>query len=208
MSRTLLIACGALAHELVAVLKANQWSHIEVQCLPAHWHNTPDKIAPGVEQLIVEHRDNVDSILIGYGDCGTGGHLDTVIDRHNSPQLKIDRLPGAHCYAFFAGLERFETLAEDELGTFFLTDYLAWHFDRLILEELGINKHPELRDMYFGNYTRMLYLAQTENPERLAQAQQAAAAINLPLEVHYTGLEPFSEAMNAINIVPIQASAK
>lgn len=201
MSRTLLIACGALAHELVAVLKANQWSHIEVQCLPADWHNTPDKIAPGVEQKIIEHRDNFDSILIGYGDCGTGGHLDTVIERHNSPRLKVGRLPGAHCYAFFAGQDIFDTLAEDELGTFYLTDYLAWHFDRLILEDLGINKHPELRDMYFGHYTRMLYLAQTENPERLAQAQYAATAINLPLEVHHTGLEPFSDAMKAINIV-------
>jgi len=196
MTRTLLIACGALAHELVDVLKANKWAHIDVQCLPAEWHNTPDKIAPGVEQKIVQNKPNYDHILVAYGDCGTGGHLDTVLQRHS-----IERLPGAHCYAFFTGEQTFSTLAEEELGTFFLTDYLAWHFDRLILETLGIRKHPELRDMYFGNYTRMLYLAQTENEERLEQARYAAKAINLPLEVHYTGLRPFQHALEGIRIV-------
>lgn len=196
MTRTLLIACGALAHELVDVLKANKWSHVDVQCLPAEWHNTPDKIAPGVEKKIVENQAKFDQILCAYGDCGTGGHLDTVLQRYN-----VERLPGAHCYAFFTGQETFSTLAEEELGTFFLTDYLAWHFDRLILETLGINKHPELRDMYFGNYTRMLYLAQTENAERLAQAKAAAESINLPLEVHYTGLQPLQQALHDIRVV-------
>ncbi len=196
MTRTLLIACGALAHELIDVLKANQWNHIDVQCLPAEWHNTPDKIAPGVEQKIIQNKSEYDHMLVAYGDCGTGGHLDTVLRRHN-----VERLPGAHCYAFFTGQETFSTLAEEELGTFFLTDYLAWHFDRLILETLGIRKHPELRDMYFGNYTRMLYLAQTENEERLAQARYAADSINLPLEVHYTGLQPFQNALEGIRIV-------
>lgn len=196
MTRTLLIACGALAHELVDVLKANQWSHIDVQCLPAEWHNTPDKIAPGVEEKIIQNKTEYDHMLVAYGDCGTGGHLDTVLQRHN-----VERLPGAHCYAFFTGHETFSTLAEEELGTFFLTDYLAWHFDRLILETLGIRKHPELRDMYFGNYTRMLYLAQTENEERLAQARYAAESINLPLEVHYTGLQPLQQALVGIRIV-------
>lgn len=196
MSRTLLIACGALAHELVDVFKANQWTHIDVQCLPAEWHNTPDKIAPGVEQKIIQNKQQYDHILVGYGDCGTGGHLDTVLQRH-----QVERLPGAHCYAFFTGLDTFSTLAEEELGTFFLTDYLAWHFDRLILETLGIRKHPELRDMYFGNYTRMLYLVQSENKERLQQATAAADAINLPLEVHYTGLQPLQCALKDIRIV-------
>jgi len=196
MTSTLLIACGALAHELVDVLEANQWSHIDIQCLPADWHNTPDKIAPGVEQKIIDNKNNFDQILVAYGDCGTGGHLDTVLERHN-----VARLPGAHCYEFFPGHEPFTVMAEKELGTFFLTDYLAWHFDRLILKTLGIEKHPELRDMYFGNYTRMLYLAQTHNEERLAQAQAAADSINLPLEVHYTGLRPLHNALLDIKIV-------
>lgn len=196
MTRTLLIACGALAHELVDVLKANQWSHIEVQCLPAEWHNTPDKIAPGVEEKIIQNKAEYDHMLVAYGDCGTGGHLDTVLQRH-----QVERLPGAHCYAFFTGQNTFSELAEEELGTFFLTDYLAWHFDRLILDELGIRKHPELRDMYFGNYTRMLYLTQTKNEERLAQAQAAANSINLPLQVHYTGLQPLQNALEGIRVV-------
>jgi len=196
MTRTLLIACGALAHELVDVLKANNWSHIDVQCLPAEWHNTPDKIAPGVEEKIIQNKTDYDHMLVAYGDCGTGGHLDSVLQRH-----QVERLPGAHCYAFFTGQETFTALAEEELGTFFLTDYLAWHFDRLILQTLGIRKHPELRDMYFGNYTRMLYLAQTENNERLAQAQSAADAINLPLDVQYTGLKPLQHALEGIRIV-------
>lgn len=196
MTRTLLIACGALAHELVDVLKANHWSHIDVQCLPAEWHNTPDKIAPGVEEKITQNKAEYDHMLVAYGDCGTGGHLDTVLQRH-----QIERLPGAHCYAFFTGQQSFTKLAEQELGTFFLTDYLAWHFDRLILDAMGIRKHPELRDMYFGNYTRMLYLAQTENKERLAQAQSAADSINLPLDVHYTGLQPLQHALEGIRIV-------
>jgi len=196
MSRTLLIACGALAHELVDVLKSNQWNHIDVQCLPAEWHNTPDKIAPGVEQKIIENKKAYDHMLVAYGDCGTGGHLDNVLDKHN-----VERLPGAHCYASFTGEQTFTKLAGEELGTFFLTDYLAWHFDRLILETLGIRKHPELRDMYFGNYTRMLYLSQTENKERLAQAKAAAAFIDLPLEVHYTGLNPLQQSLKGINTV-------
>lgn len=196
MTRTLLIACGALAHELVDVLKANNWSHIDVQCLPAEWHNTPDKIAPGVEEKIIRNKAEYDHMLVAYGDCGTGGHLDTVLQRH-----QVERLPGAHCYAFFTGQQTFTELAEEELGTFYLTDYLAWHFDRLILETMGIRKYPELRDMYFGNYTRMVYLAQTENEERLAQAQHAADSINLPLEVHYTGLQPLQNALEGIRIV-------
>lgn len=196
MSRSLLIACGALAHELVDVLEANHWSHIDIQCLPADWHNTPDKIAPGVEKKILENKAIYEHMFVAYGDCGTGGHLDTVLERHN-----VERLPGAHCYAFFTGQKTFDRIADEELGTFFLTDYLAWHFDRLILDTLGISKHPELRDMYFGNYTRMLYLAQTDNPERLAQAERAATSINLPLEVHYTGLQPLQAAFAGINIV-------
>lgn len=194
--KSLLIACGALAHELVEVLEANHWDHIEIQCLPADWHNTPDKIAPGVEKKILENQSHFNSIFVAYGDCGTGGHLDTVIERYG-----VARLPGAHCYEFFTGHQAFTELADEELGTFFLTDYLAWHFDRLILDTLGIKKHPELRDMYFGNYTRMLYLAQTKNEERLQQARDAAESINLPLDIRYTGLQPLQSALQTIRVV-------
>lgn len=194
--KTLVLACGAIAHELVAVFKANGWEHVDIQCLPAIWHNTPDLIAPEIEKKILANRDDYEQILVGYGDCGSGGQLDKVIEKYN-----VDRLPGDHCYAFFTGLDTFNEIFESELGTFFLTDYLATFFDRLIMEGFGIKKHPELRDMYFGNYTRVLYLAQTENPDKLNAAKAAAAAINLPLEVHYTGLDPFQSALEKISIV-------
>ena len=195
---TLVIACGAISHELVALARANRWEHIDIQCLPAHWHNTPDKITPGVENKIIDNRDQFDHILVAYGDCGSGGQLDTMLAKYDG----VERLPGAHCYSFFAGKELFEQFSEDEIGIFYLTDYLAEHFERLILGELGITKHPELRDMYFGNYTHVLYLAQTEESSKLEKAQQAADALSLPLKVHYTGLEPFQDALQSIKIVP------
>ena len=194
---TLVIACGALSHELVALARANHWQHIDIQCLPAHWHNTPDKITPGVEAKIIDNRDQFDRILVAYGDCGSGGQLDTMLAKYDD----VERLPGAHCYSFFAGNHIFEQFSSDDIGTFYLTDYLAEHFDRLILEELGIAKHPELRDMYFGNYTHVLYLAQTHDEGKLNKAQIAANALGLELKVHYTGLEPFKDALQGIKIV-------
>lgn len=194
---TLVIACGALSHELVALARANHWDHIDIQCLPAHWHNTPDKITPGVENKILDNREAFDRILVAYGDCGSGGQLDTMLAKYQ----EVERLPGAHCYSFFAGKEVFEHFSEDNIGTFYLTDYLAEHFDRLILEELGIAKHPELLEMYFGNYTHVLYLAQTQDEAKLAKAQHAAKALGLPLKTHYTGLEPFNAALKTIKIV-------
>ncbi len=196
VKQTLVIACGALAHELVEVLDANRWSQIEVQCLPAHWHNTPDKITPGVEQKIIENQEQFDNIIVAYGDCGTGGKLDRMLEKYD-----VERLPGDHCYSFYSGDDVFKQLAHDEIGTFYLTDYLAWHFDRLILEDLGIKKHPELRDMYFGNYTKMVYLAQTHNDARLKDAQAAAESLQLPLTVHNTGLQPFEQSLRGIKIV-------
>ncbi len=194
---TLVIACGALSHELVALARANHWNHIDIQCLPAHWHNTPEKITPGVENKILDNRESFDRILVAYGDCGSGGQLDTMLAKYQD----VERLPGAHCYSFFAGKEVFEQFSEDNIGTFYLTDYLAEHFDRLILDELGIAKHPELLEMYFGNYTHVLYLAQTQDEVKLAKAQQAATALGLPLKTHYTGLEPFHDALKTIKIV-------
>ncbi|MEE9332528.1 MAG: DUF1638 domain-containing protein [Granulosicoccaceae bacterium] len=194
---TLVIACGALSHELVALARANHWEHIDIQCLPAHWHNTPDKITPGVENKIIDNRDQFDRILVAYGDCGSGGQLDAMLAKYDD----VERLPGAHCYSFFSGNQIFEQFSEDDIGTFYLTDYLAEHFDRLILEELGIAKHPELRDTYFGHYTHVLYLAQTEDQGKLEKAQAAADALGLTLKFHYTGLEPFKDALQGVKIV-------
>lgn len=196
---TLVIACGAIAQELVDVLRLNHLHHVKIQCLPASWHNTPQKITPGVEKLILELKDQYQRILVAYGDCGTGGQLDDVLARH-----EIERLPGDHCYSFFAGEQVFGHMAEAELGTFYLTDYLLDHFDRLILQELGITRHPELRDSYFGNYTRLMYLCQNNDPTvmaaRLDQAQAAADTLGLRLEVKTTGLKPFEHALRTIHI--------
>ena len=197
---TLVIACGAIAHELVAVVEANNLNHIDIQCLPAEWHNTPDKIAPGVDNLLTTRLPDYESAYVAYADCGTGGHLDTVIEKHG-----VERLPGAHCYAFFAGLDAFDELAEDELGTFFLTDYLALNFDRLIYCGLGIDRFPELMSTYFGHYKKMVYLAQFDNPDALSAAQEAAASLKLPLDVHHTGLKPFESALAGIPVRVLNA---
>lgn len=192
---TLIIACGALAHELVAINKANHWTHFDIQCLPAHWHNTPDKITPAIEKKILENREHYQQILVAYGDCGTGGQLDALLSRYD-----IARLPGPHCYSFFAGEAVFEQFVDEDMATFYLTDYLATHFDRLILDELGIRKHPELLPMYFGNYKRLLYLTQQDSAETLALARKAAQTLGLQFKVHKTGLKPITNALEAIRV--------
>lgn len=197
--RTLVIACGAIAHELVAVIKANQLEHIDIQCLPAEWHNTPEKIAPAVEEKITRAQSTHAKILVAYGDCGTGGLLDKVLLKY-----EVERLPSDHCYGFFAGNDVFDAMAEEELGTFYLTDYLVDNFKRLILDGLGITKHPELRDQYFSHYKRVMYLIQDANASdldtRKAAAQEAADALGLTLDIHETGLAPFEQSLRGINI--------
>lgn len=198
MKTTLIIACGALAQELITVLNANNWGHVEVKCLPAKWHNTPEKITPAIAAMIEETRGHYQSTLVAYGDCGTGGQLDGLLAREN-----IERLPGDHCYSFFAGRQEFDQLAEQELGTFYLTDYLAANFERLILQDLGIREHPELTEMYFGHYTRMLYLAQQPTPRLKALAEDAARSLGLSYTYRETGLSPFEQSLNHIKIASV-----
>jgi hypothetical protein len=180
--RTLVIACGALAKELVAVKAMNRLDHLDIACLPAIWHNRPDKIPEGVRRKIRANRARYDEILCLYGDCGAGGLLDRVLEEEGVP-----RIEGDHCYAFYAGLEAFETMQEAELGTFYLTDYLVRHFDRLIVKGLGLDRHPNLREAYFGNYTRLVHLAQTEDAELGRRAQAAAQRLGLRFERIATG---------------------
>jgi len=192
---TLVIACGALAQELVDVLGANQWQHVEIRCLPASWHNTPEKITPGIKKLLDETRGQYHSTLVAYGDCGTGGELDALLRRE-----QVERLPGDHCYAFYTGESIFNELSAQELGTFYLTDYLAANFTRLILDDLGISKHPELKAMYFGQYKRVLYLAQQPTAALVAKAQAAATALGLEYAYQETGLQPFTQSLEYIKI--------
>jgi len=196
---TLIIACGAIAHELVELKDANHWEHIDIQCLPAHWHNTPELITPGVEQKIQSYKDHYEHLFVAYADCGTGGTLDTLLARYD-----IERLPGAHCYSFFAGSSVFDDMADSQPGTFYLTDFLLDHFDRLVIDALGLNTYPELRDQYFGNYTRLMYLRQqtqgNKSQLRTLKAQAAARALSLPLTIHDTGLEPFEKALLPVQV--------
>lgn len=194
---TLVIACGAISHELVAVAQANNWKHLDIQCLPAHWHNTPEKITPAIKQKIRQNKDRYQKIFIAYADCGTGGQLDTLLEKH-----EIERLPGDHCYGFFAGQAIFDAMAEAELGTFYLTDYLLDHFQRLILDGLGISRHPKLLTQYFGHYTRLMYLCQDSQSkkynQRLQCASNAANTLGLTLQVHDTSLSHFSQALSTL----------
>ncbi|MCV0426567.1 MAG: DUF1638 domain-containing protein [Roseibium sp.] len=189
IGRVLVIACGALAREIVAIRDRNGLDHIDLTCLPAKLHNTPDKIPEEVRRAILMNRDAYSEILIGYGDCGTGGLLDKVLE-----ETGAKRIEGAHCYAFFAGLDDFADMEEDQLGTFYLTDFLARHFQTMVIEPLGLDWHPHLRDMYFQHYTRLLYLAQTDNPKLEEAAREAAKRLDLPFEIRRTGyglLDPF-----------------
>jgi hypothetical protein len=180
--RTLLIACGALAREIVTLIRVNAWRHLTVSCLPASWHNTPDRIPEGVRRRIREAHGRYDRILVLYGDCGTGGRLDEVLAEEG-----VERIAGPHCYSFYAGNEAFEAMAEEEPAAFYLTDYLVRHFDRLIIQGLGIDRHPELQEMYFGNYRKLVYLAQTEDAALKAQAEAAAERLGLAFDYRFTG---------------------
>ena len=190
----LIIACGALAKEIV--LLRNQLGvsgeNIELQCLPAGYHNTPAKIAPAVEAILKEKRSDYDNVLIGYGECGTGSALDNVLARYDA-----QRLPHAHCYEFFAGFSTFHEIVEDEIGSFFLTDYLVKNFDRLVITGLGLDRFPHLRDAYFSNYRNVVYLAQTDDPELLVRARQAADRLGLQLIHKKVGYGDLLHAVNA-----------
>ena len=181
------MGCGALARELLDVARINNLQNVAVECLPAILHNRPERIPDAVRERI-ESATGYDRIFVAYGDCGTGGRLDAVLD-----ELGVERLPGAHCYQFFAGLTEFDQMQEHEIGTLYLTDYLARHFDRLIWKGLGLDRHPDLLTDYFGHYTRVLHLAQTGDHQREADARAAAARLGLRYErrfVGYGGLEP------------------
>lgn len=180
--RVLLIACGALAREIVDLIELNDWRHFDITCLPAIWHNTPDHIAEGVRGKIRQARGNYDKIFVLYGDCGTGGGLDKVIEEEN-----VERIAGPHCYSFFSGNEAFLKCADGDVTSFYLTDYLCRQFDALIWRGLGMDRHPELRDMYFANYEKLVYLAQTENPALEAEAKRAAERLGLAYEYRFTG---------------------
>lgn len=190
-SPTLLIACGALAREMLAVNQANGWPHLKVTCLPAKLHNRPNQIPERLRQRIRTARaQGYDRIYVVYADCGTGGLLDKVC-----AEERVERIPGPHCYSFYAGAEDFDRLMEEEVGSFFLTDYLARHFERLIVKDMGLDRHPDLLGMMFGHYKRVVYLAQTEDPALDTQARAAAERLGLAYERRFTGYGELADFM-------------
>jgi hypothetical protein len=180
--RTLLITCGALAREVMALTRLNGWRHLKLSCLPAHLHNTPQRIPEAVRARIQAARGKYDKVLVLYGDCGTGGALDRVLAEEG-----VERIAGPHCYAFYHGLDAFLAQAEAEPACFYLTDYLARHFERLVIQGLGLNRHPELLPLYFGNYEKLVYLAQMPDPGLEQQAKAAALRLGLAYEHRPTG---------------------
>ena len=181
-SPILIIACGALAQEIVQLQTLNGWNHLHLKCLDADLHNRPHLIAGKLREKIAQHRNEYNNIFVAYADCGSGGEIDRVLEDEN-----IERRPGAHCYSFFAGEQRFKEISEQELGSFYLTDFLAKHFQRLVIKGLKLDQHPELRDQYFGNYTRVVYLSQEDNPSLRSLAKNAALFLGLDFEHEHCG---------------------
>jgi len=180
--RTLIIACGALARELSEVISVNKLEHIDVECLPASYHNSPEKIPGALEERVLKTSTTYDQIFVGYADCGTGGKVDEICEKYG-----LARLSGAHCYEFFAGKENFANIQEKNIGSFYLTDFLVKHFERLVVKALWLDTHPELLNEYFGNYTQVVYLTQTNDPELEKLAREAAKKLGLELVVERNG---------------------
>ena len=176
----LLVACGALAREILELIRLNQWKHMDLQCLPANLHNSPDKITPAVRYIVMAKRADYDSIFVVYADCGTGGLLKTACD-----ELGVEMIAGPHCYSFFEGNDAFAI--KDEATAFYLTDFLARQFEAFVWKPLGLDRHPELRDMYFGNYEKLVYQAQTNDPELTKTARVCADRLGLAFERRLTG---------------------
>ncbi len=191
--RVLLLACGALAREIIALREVNGWEHLDLACLPAILHNTPDRITPAVAAAVEKHRAAYERIFVVYADCGTGGHL-----QEKCRELGVEMVEGPHCYAFFEGNAAFLARAEEEFRAFYLTDFLVRQFDAFVWEPLGLDRHPELRDMYFGNYETLVYQAQTDDPALTAKAEEAARRLGLAFERRYTGYGDLAVALGRV----------
>ena len=186
----LLVACGALAREILELIRRNQWTHMDLQCLPAILHNSPEKITPAVREIVNAKRAHYDTIFIVYADCGTGGLLQAACD-----ELGVAMIAGPHCYSFFEGAEAFAE--HDEATAFYLTDFLARQFDAFVWKPLGLDRHPELRDIYFGNYEKLVYQAQTDDPELTTIARDCAHRLGLSFERRFTGYGGLETSLKA-----------
>jgi hypothetical protein len=187
------IACGAIAREILAVCRQQGLAHIDLNCLPAIWHAYPQKIVPGLEKAVVEaRRAGFDRIFFAYADCGTGGDIDRLCEREG-----IARIEGPHCYSFFAGNDAFAEKSDEDLFSFFLTDFLARQFEAFVIEPLGLDRHPELKEIYFTNYRKLVYLSQEEDPGLQDKARAAADFLGLEYEYRLTGYGDLIQALQS-----------
>ena len=182
MNKILILACGALAREILALIEMHKWSHLELQCLPANLHLYPEKITDAVREAVEKYKAQYQQIFVAYADCGTGGQLEAACQ-----DMGVEMIAGPHCYSFFDGNETFAARAEEEMTCFYLTDFLVRQFDAFVWEPMGFDKHPELIAMMFGNYTKLIYLAQTEDRELDMKAEASAKRLGLDYERRFTG---------------------
>ena len=191
--RVLLIACGALAREILALKGLNGWDHMDLQCLPAKLHLHPDQIPDAVERAVIAARDRYERVFVVYADCGTGGLLAA-----RCSALGVEMVPGPHCYSFFDGNDAFAGRTEAEMTAFYLTDFLVRQFDAFVWRPMGLDRHPELRDMLFGNYEKLIYLAQSKDRVLERMAQAAADRLGLTYEYRYTGYGDLAQALESV----------
>ena len=189
--KILVIACGALAKEITALIRMNNWTHLQLRYLPAKLHNEPHNIPQNIRKNLINAQNKFSQIFIGYADCGTGGKLDNLLE-----EFGVQRLPGAHCYEFFSSNQTFSKMLEEEPGSFFLTDFLVKSFEKLIWQGLKINNHPELLNIYFRHYKRLVYLAQTESQSLQTQAQEIAQRLGLNYLYRFTGYGALTPALS------------
>ena len=187
----LIIGCGAIAHEVREIIELNNWDNVRLQCLNAELHNTPKILPRKIKETIDSNINDYSKIFLAYADCGTGGLIDLLLKDYD-----IERLDGAHCYEFYSGSSVFKELSEKEIGTFYLTDFLVKNFDRLVIEGLGIQKYPSLKEDYFRNYKNVVYLAQLQDNVLESKARECADYLNLEFSVHFTGLKNLGNQLN------------
>ncbi len=187
----MILACGALSKEISTLIRINNWSHLEIQYLPAILHNSPEKITAELRNILLNSQANFSKIFIGFADCGTGGKIDSLIE-----EFGLKRLPGAHCYEFFSGSKLFEKIMEDEPGTFFLTDFLVRTFEKLVWQGLMIDKKPELLNIFFKNYKKVMYLAQTDNLNLQRKAKNISELLKLEYEYRLVGYGQLEDSLS------------
>lgn len=195
---TLLIACGALGREIVDLIEMNRWSHLDVTCLPAKLHHQPALIPEAIRAKIRENRPKFDTMYVLYGDCGTGGEPDRVLAEEGG----VERIPGPHCFSFFSGNAEFKVRAEEDMTSFFLTDYFCEHFDKFVWQALGLDRHPDMPGFVFGNYEKLIYMPQTENLNLEEKARNIAVRLNLEYEYRFAGYGDLANFMAQVQPSP------